>query len=85
MDLHLVEQLVSEGQTQAIARCLLLLERRDFHGKTGIAKAVAALSDRLRKEGLSVLYEGGRGVPFLALPRRAEILAAVNRYRGLRN
>lgn len=85
VDLHLVEQLVSEGQTQAIARCLLLLERRDFHGKTGIAKAVAALSDRLQKEGLSVLYEGGRGVPFLALPRRAEILAAVNRYRGLRN
>lgn len=83
VDLRLVEQLACEEQTQALALCLLYLERNCFDGKTGIADAAGILAKRLSREGLSILYSGSRSVPFLALPRKAEILSAVNRFRGL--
>lgn len=83
VDLHLVEQLSCEEQTKAIALCLLCLERSAFDGKTALAAAVRRLMERIRREGLSVLYPRAGGVPFLALPREAEILSAVNRFRWL--
>ena len=37
----------------------------------------------LDQQGLEGLCEGRAGVPFLARPRRQEIFACFNRYRGL--
>ena len=38
----------------------------------------------LDRQGLEGLCQGRSGVPFLARPRRQEILACLDRWRGLR-
>ena len=43
----------------------------------------AELEERLEGEGLSALCGDRGGVPFLARPRKQEIFACFNRYRGL--
>jgi predicted ABC-class ATPase len=81
IDLAGVDQLVSWAQTRAVAEGLLLARER-FMGE---AVAVPELLDRvmatLAEEGLDPLGRGDSGE--LALFRRHELAAALNRLRGL--
>ena len=49
-----------------------------------LRQVVDALESLLEKQGLAALCGSSSGVPFLARPRRQEIFACFNRYRGLK-
>jgi predicted ABC-class ATPase len=82
VDLSLVEQLVDPSQTRAIGHALVWLEERLFDGRITLAEALGELEVRLEAEGLDATLARGHGG--LALPRRFEIAAALNRLRSLR-
>lgn len=83
IDLRLVEQLADSEQTSALAACLKYLELHVFDGKRTVSEAVTELGKLLNEKGLTVVCAGAQAIPSLAMPRTQEILAAVNRYRGL--
>lgn len=84
IDLSAVEQLVDPSQTRAIARMLRLLEQ-STDGRRTVAELIAAIGERLRREGLDMLSPyPGRHPGDLAMPRPFELAAALNRIRSLR-
>lgn len=87
IDLRYVEQLVDSGQLQTLGYVMKYMEERGFDGKHTIQELVESLYKKLEKEGFAELFskrEQGSEIPgYLAMPRREEILACVNRYRKL--
>lgn len=84
VDLRYLEQLADGEQTAALGYCLLYLQRHLLDGRRTVGQAVDRLEAVLEERGLEALCESWSGVPFLARPRRQEIFACLNRYRGLR-
>ena len=83
IDLRHVEQLADGEQTAALGECIVYAQRRLLDGKRDLRQVVDELEAVLDQQGLEGLCEGRAGVPFLARPRRQEIFACFNRYRGL--
>ena len=83
IDLRHVEQLADGEQTAALGECMVYAQRRLLDGKRDLRQVVDELEAVLDRQGLEGLCEGRSGVPFLARPRRQEIFACFNRYRGL--
>jgi predicted ABC-class ATPase len=83
IDLSALEQLVDPDQTVAIARALDVLAR-DLDGTVTLADAVEDLCARIDADGLDVLSPHAGHPGRFARPRPQEIIAAVNRYQGLR-
>ena len=85
IDLSLVEQLVDESQTRAIAYAIYHALRRYMDGGTTLAEIVERIERDIDQFGLDVLapYRGMRPHDF-ARPRKFEIAAALNRLRTLR-
>ncbi|GAA2001847.1 ABC-ATPase domain-containing protein [Brevibacterium samyangense] len=83
IDVSHLAQLVDPAQTEAIARILDRLAR-EADGRRTLDELVDRIEAVLDENGLDALstYRGHPG--HLARPRRHEILAAVNRHRGLR-
>ncbi|GAA4283641.1 ABC-ATPase domain-containing protein [Brevibacterium daeguense] len=82
IDLRAVAQLVDPAQTEALARALdRLAEAAD--GQRTIAELVSQLCRHLDEQGLDWLSSFSGHPGHLARPRRQEIHAALNRYRGL--
>ena len=83
IDLSLVEQLVSPSQTRAIARILVYMAKRYLDGSTTLSEAVDSTLADIGEKGLGIIspFDGHPGE--LALPRKQEICAAVNRFRQL--
>ena len=82
IDLAAVPQLVDAAQTQAIAHALDRIGDL-IDDRAGMSERIDELLHRLDEKGLDWLSPH-RGHPgHLARPRRHEILAAINRYRGL--
>ena len=83
IDLAAVPQLVDAAQTQAIAHVLDRIGDL-LDDRAGMPERIDELLHRIDEEGLDWLSPH-RGHPgHLARPRRHEILAAINRHRGLR-
>lgn len=83
IDLSLVEQLVDESQTRAIAAALVHGLRHYIDGRRPLGEIVRSFERDLAERGLDVLVVGHpRGD--LAAPRRFELAAAINRLRGIR-
>ena len=53
-------------------------------GRRTLRQVVDELDRLLETKGLEGLCGGRAGVPFLARPRKQEIFACLNRYRGLK-
>lgn len=83
IDLRYVEQLADTEQVSALGYCVRYAEKHLFQGKDTIQNVVDKLEEKICKEGLSSLCESNASVANLALPRRQEIFACLNRYRGL--
>ncbi|MGP6173582.1 ABC-ATPase domain-containing protein [Corynebacterium sp. A21] len=83
IDLSALSQLVDPAQTEAIALALeKIAAAADNRASTG--ELVAQLYQSIEREGLDWL-SSRRGHPGLySLPRPQEVLAALNRFRGLR-
>lgn len=85
LDLSAVSQLVDESQTRAIAAALEKIgELAD--GRRTLGELVDMVLADVDAHGVDVLsgQRGGVHPGRLARPRRQDIMAAVNRYRGLR-
>lgn len=83
IDLSLVEQLVSPSQTRAIARIMVYMSQRYIDGSTTLSEAVDRVMDDIAGSGLDAVSPFGGHPGELALPRKQEICAAVNRFRDL--
>jgi hypothetical protein len=84
IDLSQVEQLVDESQSRAIAAFLKQLGEEGGNREMSLSEKVDAVLESIGEKGLDVL-SGFRGKHpgYMALPRKQELCAAVNRYRGL--
>ncbi len=83
IDLRYVEQLADTEQVSALGYCVRYAEKYLFQGKDTIQNVVDKLEEKICREGLSSLCESNASVANLAMPRRQEIFACLNRYRGL--
>ena len=83
IDLRYVEQLADTEQVSALGYCVRYAEKHLFQGKDTIQNVVDKLEEKICREGLSSLCESNVSVVNLAMPRRQEIFACLNRYRGL--
>lgn len=83
IDLSLVEQLVDDNQTRAIADALLYAYNNLIDDRSTLRSIVESITAHLQTHGLDILsaYEGHPGE--YALPRSHEIAAAFNRLRSL--
>ncbi|EPD31381.1 ABC-ATPase domain-containing protein [Gleimia europaea] len=87
IDVSNVEQIVDEGQTEAIAWAIRALtdgERATaFNGETTLADALGALDEIIEQHGLDGLG-GPEKSAFMVRPRMVDLVAALNRYRSIR-
>ena len=83
IDLRYVEQLADAEQVSALGYCVRYAEKHLFQGKDTIQNVVDKLEEKICRESLSSLCESTASVANLAMPRRQEIFACLNRYRGL--
>lgn len=82
VDLRYVEQLVDYEQTAALAQMLKYAREHCIDGRRNISQVAEAVLGQLKKGGLEAVC-GGSYVPGgLAVPRRQEWYACLNRYRG---
>ena len=82
IDLIAIAQLVDTQQASGVAEALEYLAEI-FDGRTSLTDALAEVEDMLDAEGLDGIT-GHRDHPgHITRPRRQEIAAALNRYRGL--
>ena len=84
IDLRYVEQLTDREQTAALGYCLLYAQRHLLDGAHTLQQVVDTLDGMLEEQGLAALCERRAGTDFLARPRKQEIFACLNRYRGLK-
>ena len=85
IDLRYVEQLVDSGQLQTLAHVMKYMEEYGFDKKHTVQELVQPLYERLERDGFSALFKKpDGGLPGnLAMPRRTELFACLNRYRKL--
>ncbi len=84
IDLSLVEQLVDESQTRAIAAALVTGLGRYIDGHHSLEEIVEAFERDIFEHGLDRLASGRHPRGDLAWPRRFEVAATINRLRGIR-
>lgn len=83
IDLRYVEQLVDSEQLNTLAQVIKYAKLHVLDGRRTVQQAVEILTRQLEQKGFAGICEGG--VPGnLAMPRRQEIAAALNRYRQLK-
>lgn len=93
VDLRYVEQLVDSEQLTALSHMIKNMKLHDFDGKKTLGEAVENMYDRIGEKGFGAFCGGaGRGgeggdagsLPGnLAMPRKQELYAALNRCREL--
>ena len=84
VDLRYVEQLRDAEQCAALGYCLCYAHRHLMDGRRSLAQVAEELDRLMDRGGVAALWEEGPGVPFLARPRKQEILACFNRHRAMR-
>lgn len=84
IQLSFVEQLVDASQTRAIADMLRYIQMNLVKGKASLKEVLDELYNRIQAAGLDVISRyPGKHPGDLALPRKMEVAAAINRMRTL--
>ncbi|MEE1087041.1 MAG: ABC-ATPase domain-containing protein [Schaedlerella sp.] len=83
IDLRYVEQIADSEQVSALGYCVKYAQMHLFDGKSNLRKTVNKLEEIVEKDGISSLCENKTKVANMAMPRRQEIFACLNRYREL--
>ncbi len=81
IDLRQVEQVADSEQCAALGYALLYAHRQLLDGRCSLQEAARQVEKIMEERGLEGLCQGS--VPFLARPRLAEVLACLNRLRGM--
>ena len=84
IDLSSLEQLVDVSQVNSIAVMIDFLVKKIFDDNITISEAVEELFDHVNKFGLNSISFSNIPSGKLSLPRKHELCAAINRYRGLK-
>lgn len=85
LDLTFVEQIVDASQTRALAHMIRWLAKHEVDGETSLSMMIDRLYENIDKKGLDCISPyGGQHPGDLALPRKYELAAAINRLRSLR-
>ena len=82
IDLSAWEHIVDDGQTLALGYALERLRRVHLREQPTLAKALAALIDEVRSDGVDVLSTTPPRGELVAI-RGLDVAAALNRLRGL--
>lgn len=83
VDMRQVEQLVDSEQLAALGYILTYAEKNLFDGKRSLRAVVDEVWELVETRGLAAVCGGSYLPSNLALPRKQEIFACLNRYRGL--
>ncbi len=83
IDLRYVEQLVDSEQLVTLGNVVKHLEENVFDGKKTLSQTIEELYKRLDSQGLGAVCDGSYLSGNLAMPRKQEIYACLNRYRKL--
>ncbi|MFL0197203.1 ABC-ATPase domain-containing protein [Clostridium sp. WILCCON 0269] len=84
VDISSLEQLVDDSQTNCIAVMLGFLKKRILDDEMSISQVVDKLYKQIEDFGLESISPYADHPGNLALPRKHEFCAAINRYRGLK-
>lgn len=82
IDLRYVEQIVDSEQVSALGACVRYAQQNLMDKKYSIQDIIGNLEDKIEKDGLASLSQRS-SVANMAVPRKQEIFACLNRYRGL--
>ena len=83
IELRYLEQLIDPEQTNALAYTLKYLELNRMNGSRTVPQLLDDIEALTASKGLSALYDKEYVRSGLAMPRRQEIAACLNRYRKL--
>lgn len=83
IELRYLEQLIDPEQTNALAYALKYLELNRMNGSRTVPQLLDDIEALTASQGLSALYDKEYVRSGLAMPRRQEIAACLNRYRKL--
>ena len=84
IDLRYVEQIADSEQVTALGYCMRYAQKHILNGRKDLRQVVEELEQVMEKGTLSALCERSSSVSCMAMPRKQEIFACFNRYRGLR-
>ncbi len=84
VELRYLEQLTDSEQTAALSFILALAEKQLLNGRLSMQQLVDSICRLMEEKGLAALAGGSYLPTDLAVPRRQEIFACLNRYRGLK-
>ena len=82
VDLRYVEQITDSEQVTALGYCMRYAQKHILDGRKDLRQIVDELENVIRRDSLSALCESSSGISCMAVPRRQEIFACFNRYRG---
>ena len=83
IDLRYVEQLADTEQTAALGYAFLYAQLHIMDGKKSLQQIVDQIVDQIKRKGLSSISGSNYLKSGLAMPRRQEIFACINRFRKL--
>ena len=84
IDLRYVEQLADSEQLTCLGYLLRHMEEQEFDGRKEVGQIIERLLKKLETDGFKAIFEGGNVPGNLAIPRKQEVYACVNRYRGMK-
>ncbi len=84
VDLRLLEQIVDREQVECMALLLTHMEQKVFDGEEMLAAIIDKVYDSIEKRGIKSVIAEGRVPGNLVVPRKMEVFAMLNRYRGLK-
>lgn len=83
IDVRYVEQLVDTEQLSALGYMIVYANKHVFDSKLALSDGVEELFTLVCKKGLGAICEGSYLPCNLAMPRKQEFFAAINRYREI--
>ena len=84
IDLRYVEQITDSEQVTALGYCIRYAQKHILNGRKDLRQVVDELENTIEKGSLSALCESSSSISCMAVPRKQEIFACFNRYRGLK-
>ncbi len=84
IDLRYVEQLADSEQLTCLGYLLRYMEEQEFDGRKEAGQIIKRLVKKLEAEGFTAVCESENVPGNLAMPRKQEVYACVNRYRGMK-
>ena len=84
VDLRYMEQLADSEQLTCLGYMLKYMEEQMLNGRRSVQALVEELWKMVEEQGFSAIIDNSYLPGNLALPRKEEIYACINRYRGLK-